>query len=155
VAAQEVLRESVQSGYRGRRRLKKFGSPVKLDYQTCRLCLKHCSTYNDPASLDNDAILFKHLKQFGCTPLHSWMRSMECIIVAAEIKLMADTGIGQKEARRSIQQRFASTEGKGLRIYFPDPKGGNTNSGPTARRFFRNAELTSKIIGCPKESVNF
>ena len=32
--------------------------------------------------------------------------------------------------------------------------GGNSNTGPTARRFFGEYEITSRILNCPQESVD-
>lgn len=153
--AEDVLRQSVNAGNKGRKRLKKFGGATKLDYKTCRLCLKHSSNYNKSESLDYTPVLFDDLKDYGCTPLHAWMRTMECILKAAECKLVALRGFSQKEARQNIQKRFASPEGKGLRVFFPNPKGGNSNCGPTARRFFENVITTSTILDCPQESVDY
>ena len=53
------------------------------------------------------------------------------------------------------QARFRGPEGGGLRVNFPNPLGGNSNTGPTSRRFFKNPETTAAIIGCSKEGVNF
>ena len=80
---------------------------------------------------------------------------MELILKAAELKLVKSKKISRKAARKNIQARFASREGRGLRVFFPKPGGGNSNTGPTARRFFKNSEITAKILNCPKESVNF
>ena len=153
--AEDVLLKSVQAGNRGRKRLKKFGKATKLNYRTCRLCLKHWKHYNKPESMDYSAVLFDELKDYGCTPLHAWMRVMECFLKAGESKLMSLRGLTHKEARKNIQERFASQEGRGLRVFFPNPKGGNSNCGPTARRFFENHEITATILDCPQESVDF
>ena len=157
VMAEEALRKSVNAGNRGKKRLKKFGKAYKLDYYICRLCLKHSKHYNKPESLNYEAVMSGALKEYGCTPLHAWMRCMECFLKASEAKLVAESesGMSRKEARRHLQGRFCSSEGNGLWVFFPCPKGGNTNSGPTARRFFRNSDVTAKILDCPKESVNF
>ena len=153
--AEDALRQSLEAGNSGRKRLKKHGAADKLDYRTCRLCLKHCSTYNDSASLDNEAVLFEQLKDYGMTPLHGWMRSMECFMIAGECKRVETKGVTRKEARKSMQKEFLSKEGKGLRVFFPNPKGGNSNTGPTSRRFFENAATTAKILDCPKAGVSF
>ena len=80
---------------------------------------------------------------------------MECFLIAGESQLSARTGITDEEARSDIQTRFASKEGKGLRVFFPNPKGGNSNSGPTSRRFFENASITAQILDCPQACVSF
>jgi hypothetical protein len=129
VMAEDALRKSVEAGNRGKKRLKKFGKAYKLAYCTCRLCLKHSKNYNKPESLDYKAVLFEELKDYGCTPLHGWIRCMECFLKAGEAKLVSEKGMEKKEARRHIQAKFVSPEGKGLRVFFPCPKGGNTNSG--------------------------
>ena len=145
----------MNSGFIRRKRLKKFGDKEKLDFKTCRLCLKHCSHYNETESLDFPAIMFDKLKDYGCTPLHNWMRSMELLLKAAEVKLARLENISRKQARLNIQARFSGREGRGLRVFYPKPGGGNSNTGPTARRFFQNSVITSRILDCPKESVNF
>ena len=117
--AMDELRQSVARG----KRLKKFGNREKLDYKTCRLCLRHCKNYNSTASLDYPPVLFDVLKQYGCTPLHTWIRCMECILKAPITQLSETDNVNFTEAKRRIQARFAGPEGKGLRIYFPNPKG--------------------------------
>ena len=40
----------------------------------------------------------------------------------------------------------------GLRCFFPEPqKGGNSNTGPLAKNVFKNAKVSSKILGVPEE----
>ena len=117
--AEDELRKSVARGGS----LKKFGNREKLDYRTCRLCLKHCRHYNSTASLNFPPVLFNVLKQYGNTPLHAWVRCMECVIGASICQLMETDNLTHKEAKSRIQARFAGPEGKGLRVYFPNPKG--------------------------------
>ena len=143
-----ALKDSVAAGYVRRRRLKKFGKKDDIDYKTCRLCLKHSKHYNEIESLTYNPVLFESLKDFGCSPLHNWMRVMECMFKAREIEISELQGISKKEARQILQKQFINETG--LRIYFPNPRGGNTNCGPSARRFFRNSDVTSKLLNCPK-----
>ena len=136
----------MKAGNRGKKRLKKFGKAYKLQYCTCRLCLRHSKNYNKPESLEYKAILFEELKEYGCTPLHSWIRCMECFLKAGEAKLVSEKGMSRKEARLNIQGRFCSSEGKGLRVFFPCPKGGNTNTDP--RLLFFGSKSLKSFIWC-------
>jgi hypothetical protein len=127
---------------------------MEVGEEESRCCLRHNKHYNEPASLDFEAVLFEDIKQWGITPLHDWMRVMEGIIDGA-IKAGAELdGENPKEVKLTIQARFVGPEGKGVRIYFPNPKGGNSNTGPTARRFFQNPEITAKILPyTPKDLI--
>ena len=56
----------------------------------------------------------------------------------------------KKVLKMDYQEKFLKRM-NGLRIGFPDKRGGNTDRGETATRFFTdNPEETSKIIGVPK-----
>ena len=43
----------------------------------------------------------------------------------------------------------------GIRAFFPEPqKGGNSNTGNVARRFFQNAKISSEILGIPEQLIS-
>ena len=43
----------------------------------------------------------------------------------------------------------------GIRAFYPEPqKGGNSNCGNVARRFFRSAEISADILGIPQELIS-
>ena len=86
---------------------------------------------------------------------------MECIITGSTAQSAALSGAApdQLEAAKNtamelLQKRFSSKEGGGIRIYKPDPRGGNSNSGNCARRFFSKPSVTAKILNCPVELIS-
>ena len=54
---------------------------------------------------------------------------------------------------KNYQEQFKSRVG--IRAFFPEPqKGGNSNTGNVARRFFKNPETSADILGIPKELIS-
>ena len=54
---------------------------------------------------------------------------------------------------RDFQAKFK--ERIGIRAFFPEPqKGGNSNNGNVARRFFKNASISGEILGIPEELIS-
>lgn len=86
---------------------------------------------------------------------------MECIVTGSIAQTAALSGAppGQVEAAKdaameALQKRFSSKEGGGIRVFKPDPRGGNSNSGNCSRRFFSNPPVTARILGCPVELIS-
>ena len=54
---------------------------------------------------------------------------------------------------RDFQQKFKAR--LGIRAFFPEPiKGGNSNTGNVARRFFKAAATSADILGIPEELIS-
>jgi len=90
-------------------------------------------------------IVDKNYLSFGLSPLHAWIRFLECVLHIAyrlDIKVWQARGAeNQKkvaEKKKYLQDKLKND--MGLLIDAPKQKSGNCNDGNTARRFFRNAE---------------
>lgn len=96
--------------------------------------------------------------EFGLSVLHGWIRFFECLIHLAyklpiqkwqarsdeEKKIIAET-------KSRIQREFKKRTG--LIIDQPKPGFGNSNDGNTARRFFKNAEVSAEITNIDLELI--
>ena len=82
---------------------KSFGNAEKLNFRTCRLCLKHWRHYNKTESLKYPAVMFEELKEVGNTPMHSWIATMNLCLIAGEKRLEKLEGLDTQSARRGIQ----------------------------------------------------
>lgn len=90
--------------------------------------------------------------RFGLSPLHLWMRCTEFFLkIAYRLKIkMARVPKNSAEKKmeiaekRRIQKECYERMG-GLKVDYPNPKGGNTNDGNTCRRLLRNYEVR---VGC-------
>lgn len=90
--------------------------------------------------------------KFGLSVLHSWLRFFDCIIHISyrlDVKKWRITEDCEKalveKRKKLIHDEFKSKTG--LRIDEPRKGSGNSNDGNTARRFFSDPELASKITG--------
>ena len=138
-----------------------FGHPAKISTQTCQVCLTDPKTYNQELSLSAEPVLFSAIKTYSLSPMHMRVRVFEAIWNAA-IELVVSQepctkptkpctlhpGIyqgvpGSKsprasacEAKEMIKRRFQKEfqERIGVRCYFPEPSGGNSNTGNLATR---------------------
>jgi len=92
-----------------------------------------------------------------CLPiLHSWIRSMECMLHISYRLGFQKWTIKDKEDKElleTIKKRIHSELKKELGLFVDIPKqgSGTSNDGNTARTFFRNDEVVSKITGVDKE----
>ena len=153
-----------------------FGEPNKISTSTCMVCLTPPNTYNSPDSLCAAPVMFEDIKGWGLSSMHMYPRSFECLwnsAVDEQVQREACTRPGKPcslhpqlcppskgnratmcKARDSVKERFQEefkTE-LGLRCFFPEPqKGGNSNTGPLAKNVFKNAKVSSKILGVPED----
>lgn len=125
--------------------------------QTCFLCGVTPKDMNKPEVIATKEIDLK-LAAFGLSPLHAWIRFMECLLHIAyrlEVKIWQARGpeIKSKVANRKkyIQDRFKKE--MGILVDMPTQQAGNTNDGNTARKFFRNPEKTADITGINLELI--
>jgi len=88
--------------------------------------------------------------EFGLSTLHAWIRFMECILHIGYrldfCKRFAATD-EQKQMKNKAKERICTEfrEKLGLLVDQPNQGTGNTNNGNTARRFFSDPDLTSKV----------
>jgi hypothetical protein len=55
--------------------------------------------------------------------------------------------------KKMYQEQFKTKVG--IRAFFPEPqKGGNSNTGNVARRFFQSAKISADILGIPEELIS-
>ncbi|CAI6370476.1 unnamed protein product [Macrosiphum euphorbiae] len=87
--------------------------------------------------------------EFGISILHGWIRFFECLLHLAyklPFKKWQARGSDKEivaETKKKIQIEFKTK--LGLIVDKPKPGFGNTNDGNTARRFFKNAEVSAEI----------
>lgn len=132
-------------------------STVTTSSQTCYICGAKPSEMNKPALILSKPVDIASMK-FGLSPLHSWIRFMECLLHISyrlDIKVWQARGKDNKEKVKSRKERIQRDfrNELGLLIDMPTQQAGNTNDGNTARRFFRNAEKTSEITGLNLELI--
>ena len=138
-----------------------YGHPAKLDTKTCQVCLTDPKTYNQLSSLSAEPVLFSDIKNYSLSPMHIRVRSFEALWNAAIDLVVVEEpcthptkpctlhpGIYQKavgtksprasacSAKEMIKRRFQKEfqEKIGVRCFFPEPSGGNSNTGNTATR---------------------
>lgn len=139
---QDKLKKRVESGVKD----KEHGNMAKLDNNTCLLCLVPPKLHHKKESLKRN-IKFPELLPLGVSPLHMKIKIMEVLFTASVKKKMSNEGCKEKEAKQHFQQAFLGKEGGGIRLFIPEPqKGGNSNTGGCANRFFKSAESTAKIL---------
>ncbi|KMQ86336.1 dna-mediated transposase, partial [Lasius niger] len=96
--------------------------------------------------------------QFGLSTLHAWIRFMECILhIGYRLDFCKRSAVTdeQKRMKNETKERICTAfrEELGLLIDMPNQGTGNTNNGNTARRFFSDPDLTSKITGVNVELI--
>jgi len=116
--------------------------------QKCYICGATSKNFNRIDEMIERKIKTENL-EFGLSVLHGWIRMFECLLhVAYKLPLKKWQARGSdketvSENKARIQKEFR--ERCGLIVDKPKPGFGNTNDGNTARRFFRNAELSAEI----------
>ena len=154
---------------------KGFGQPGKICTKTCQVCLTDPKTYNQEQSLAAEPVLFEDIKTYSLSPMHMRMRVFEAIWHASidmMVKKEPCTKVGspctlhpnlfvahkvpgvksprasacdaKENIKRHFQQQFQ--EKLGLRCFFPEPTGGNSNTGNVATRVFKNSAISATIF---------
>lgn len=125
--------------------------------QKCFICGATSKMFNKIESMIARPIKTDNLG-FGLSVLHGWIRMFECVLHLAYklpiLKWQARGGSDKQivaENKARIQKEFR--ERCGLIIDMPKPGFGNTNDGNTARRFFKNAELSAEITKLDLELI--
>lgn len=117
----------------------------------CYLCKATSKIFNDIEKIISLPLDEEHL-EFGLSPLHAWIRFFECCLHLSyklDIKKWKvsenDEKIKVEERKLEVQKKFR--DHLGLIVDQPKQNYGSSNDGNTARRFFENSELSSKLTG--------
>lgn len=117
--------------------------------QKCFLCGATSAMFNKIEDMIKREVNKQHLA-FGLSVLHGWIRTFDFLLHVAyklPIKKWQARGAADKsivaENKARIQKVFR--ERCGLIVDVPKPGFGNSNDGNTARRFFKNAEVSAEI----------
>ena len=97
--------------------------------------------------------------EFGIAPLHAWIKCFECLLHISYRLEVKKWAIKNEEDKKKVEIRKKTIQSKfkqemGLLVDMPKKSAGNTNDGNTARRFFRNPHITSKITGIDENLIN-
>lgn len=106
--------------------------------------------------------LFKSPKsehyRFGLSTLHLWIRFFECLLDISYRLPFKKWQVRDNEhkklfiyTKRRIQTQFKSR--LGLIVDKPKPGYGTSNDGNTARTFFKNCDIASRITGIDKNLI--
>lgn len=124
----------------------------------CYLCGAKSTEMNNLNVISKKEIKTQFLS-FRLSPLHSWIRLLECILhisYCLEIKTWQARGAENKKKisrkKKEAQEKFRRE--LGLLIDMPKQQTGNTNDGNTARKLFRNAEKSAEITGVNLDLIN-
>lgn len=90
--------------------------------------------------------------KYGLSTLHAWLRFLECVLNISYNMSFKKWSVRNDEhkilrnkRKEQIQTEFL--EETGMLIDFVKQGNGTTNDGNTARRFFRNFDLSAQITG--------
>lgn len=124
--------------------------------QTCYICKAKPTEMNDLDKISTKVPIIENYS-FGLSVLHSWIRFLECCLHIS-YRLDVKTYQARGENKTIVQDRKKEIIDKlrqelGILVDQPKPGYGTTNDGNTARIFFRNPELTSRITGLNKELI--
>lgn len=122
------------------------GNKSTLTCFICKATPKEMNQLDRIYDRPKDTEFFK----FGLSTLHAWMRFMECVLHISynlsfekwSVRLQEHK---EKHERRKREIQIAFKDKMGLKVDFVLQGKGTTNDGNTARRFFRNYELTAEI----------
>lgn len=124
----------------------------------CYLCKATSKDFNNLNLVYARAVDESNFK-FGLSTLHVWIRFFECLLHVAyklPIKKWQSRSEQDKtvvlETKKKIQAEFKNK--MGLIVDKPKPGFGSSNDGNTARRFFKNSELSSTITGIDVQLIN-
>lgn len=124
---------------------------------TCYICGAR------PSEMNNlDAVLIKESNtqnyELGLSTLHAWIRFMECLLHISYRLDFCKSAARTEAEKNSLKERknlvYINFKNQiGLYVDVPRQGSGSSNDGNTARRFFRDPELTAKITGVDKNLV--
>ena len=123
---------------------------------SCYICKATPNEMNNLQNVNMKTPIIDNL-DFGLSSLHTWIRFFECCLhigYRMEIKCWQarkDNKSKMKERKKLIIDRCRKE--LGILVDQPKPGYGTTNTGNTARVFFRNAEKAADITGVDKEII--
>lgn len=123
--------------------------------QKCFICGATPKTMNDePANFNSNQDHFG----FGLSTLHAWIRCFECLLHISYKLNIKKWQARSNEDKADIKVRSDEIKLKfknemGLIVDKPKPGFGSSNDGNTARRFFKNAEMSAQITGLDVEII--
>lgn len=123
--------------------------------QTCYIC--HATPKQMNVLNFDEKIINKESFSFGLSTLHAWIRLFECCLhigYRIEIKVYQAKGDNKEKVKiRKHQIVDAFKKELGILVDQPKPGYGSTNTGNTARTFFRNFQKSSQITGVSEELI--
>lgn len=117
----------------------------------CYVCEATSKEFNDIVKVQKRIVEQSSL-QYGLSTLHCWIRFFECLLhVGYKLELGTwqargkDAKLAIKNRKKNIQAAFKEQ----LHLLVDKPKQGmgNSNDGNTARRFFRETDVSARILG--------
>ena len=118
---------------------------MKIDNNTCTICLERHQLYNSMKFFNFPPILFDRMKKYGFSTMHKRVRNFEFQWKGAERKESKLTGVNLKTVRHNWQTELQ--ELTGIDPFRPDPiNRGNTNDGNLSRRFHQEPFLSSSVV---------
>lgn len=122
--------------------------------QNCYICLAKPKDMNNLGKVVKCSANPENY-EFGLSTLHSWIRFLECSLHIAyrlEIKTWQAKGENKEIMNRRKKQIIDRLKKElGILVDQPKPGYGSTNTGNTARIFFRNASKSAEITGLNEE----
>ena len=143
ILAQEVLKQEARHGNYWKNWPEE--KSIKINNNTCTICLQKPISYNSVQSFNFPPILFDKMKKYGFSTMHKRVRNFEFEWKGAERKESKLTGVNLKTVRLNWQKGLR--ELTGIDPFRPDPiNRGNTNDGNLSRRFHENPSLSSSVV---------
>lgn len=124
--------------------------------QRCYICLANPKQMNDLEHIKNRLSRFETYS-FSLSSLHSWIRFFECCLhVAYRLDIKKWQARDENKNKMEIRKkRIIDDLKKELGILVDQPKlgYGSTNTGNTARTFFKEYKKSAKITGVDEEII--
>jgi len=126
--------------------------------QTCSNSHRNPKHFNVKANIEGRLfVLIKSALTFGISPLHAYIRTFErCLQISHRLNIKRHH-VRSEEDKLEFNSRKAYIQNQfweklSLRVSQPKPGGyGDTNTGNTARRAFKDIDVLSKITGLKSE----
>ena len=123
----------------------------------CKICIPSTT----PKQMNKlDIIINKKINEnyleFGLSPLHLWINTLECMLHISyrmKLKCWSVRGETNKKVMVDEKQRIQDELRKklGIRVDYPVPDFGSSNTGNIARNFFNNVDIVSEITQLDKK----
>ena len=127
--------------------------------QKCYICGCTPKQMNDIKQITDTAVPDVTMYSFGLSTLHAWIRFLECLLHISYRIGVKKWQVKGKDDKQQVAQRKEKVvksfrQEMGLIIDQPKPGGfGSTNDGNTARRFFKEPNISATITGIDEELI--